>query len=310
MRHSGRRAAECRVFLLAAAVLLAAAGCAERRKDLGAIREAYAEGKYEEAISLCERSIQKGIADGGIYYYSGMSLLATGKDAAAVDRFREALRADSALSDEITGALLDRARDSLDRGTIRRATLLARAAVEIDRAAPAGPLGYLVALGYFEERNWPEAAHWYTESIAGYPETDAAETGFFNLAASRAAMGDSAAAIEAFEAQLERFPRGGLADRAVWALSGLLYDRARTEFERGDYDAALRTAERVVTGSSDELMTQKAMFLIGESYERMGEFEKAYERYEAVAGEDRGAPGGIAERARAKMRGFRDAGLR
>jgi tetratricopeptide (TPR) repeat protein len=306
----GRRAAECRVFLFAAVVLCAAAGCAERRQDLGAVREAYAGGKYEEALSLCERSIRKGNADGGVYYYAGMSLLAMGKDTEAVDRFREALRSDSALSDDIACALLDRARDSLDRGTIPRATLLARAAVEIDGAAPAGALGYLVAASYFEERDWSEAARWYAGSIAAYPDTDAAETGLSNLAASRAAMGDSAAAIEALEEQLERFPQGGLADRAVWTLASLLYDRARSEFERGDYGSSLRTAERVVAASPDDLMTQKAMFLIGESYERMGEFEKAYHQYEAIAREDRGAPGGIGERARAKMRGFRDAGLR
>ena len=298
------------MLVFAAVVLCAAAGCAERRKDLGAVREAYAEGKYEEALSLCERSIRKGTADGGIYYYSGMSLLAMEKDAEAVARFREALRSDSALSDDIAGALLAKARESLDQGTIPRATLLARAAVGIDRAAPAGALGYLVAFSYFEERNWPEAALWYEGAIAAYPDAEAVEAGLFNLAASRAAMGDSTAAIEALEKLLGRFPRGGLADRAVWTLTSLLYGRARSEFERGDYDSALRTAERVAAASPDDTMTRKAMFLIGESYERMGEFGKAYDQYEAIAKEDRGAPGGIAERARAKMRGLRDAGLR
>ena len=298
------------MFLFAGVVLCAAAGCAQEGKDLGVIREAYAKGKYEEALSLCERSIRKGGAGGEIFCYSGMSLLAMGRDAESGDRFRAALRADSSLGDEITGALSARAKGSADRGAMPRATLLARAAAEIDRAAPIGPLKYLVAKSYFEERNWSEAARWYAGAIAEYPDTNAAESGYLDLAACRAATGDSLSAIEALEAQLSRFPRGALADRAAGTLSGLLYGRARSEFAHGDYDSAVRTAERVVAGYADKMMVEKAMFLIGESYERMGEFERAYEQYEAIAREDRGTPGGVAERARAKMRSFRDAGLR
>jgi tetratricopeptide (TPR) repeat protein len=310
LKQSGRRAAERRVFWLAAVALCAAAGCAEDRSSAGAIREAYAEGRYEEALSLCERSIRRGAADGEVFYISGMLLLAEGKVDAAEDRFREALRADSSLADEIAGALLERAEDSLDEGTVPRATLLARAAAGIDRSAPVGRLGYLVAASYYDERNWAEAAYWYEEAVGAYPDTGAAELALIHLAESRAAMGDSAGAIEALEMELERFPRGEVANRAGWVLSGLLYGRARAEFERGDYRAVLRTAQRAADVSRDDLTVQKAAFLIGETFERLGDFDRAYEQYEKIAAEGRGAPGGIAERAKAKMRGFREAGLR
>jgi len=232
------------------------------------------------------------------------------RDAAAADRFRAALVSDATLSDEIAGALVEKARQSLNRGTLPRAALLARAASEIDRDAVGGPLLYLLGAGYLEERSWSEAAYWYGEAVAEYPDTDAAESAYFNLAASRAAMGDSLSAIEALEVELGRFPRGALAARAVWTLSHLLFGRATAEFSRGDYDAALRTAGRVATEATDELLIRKAKFLMGESYERMGEFDRAYEQYEAIAKEDRGAPGGPSERARAKMKSMRDAGLR
>jgi tetratricopeptide (TPR) repeat protein len=307
---TGRRAARCRAILFAAGVLCAAAGCARERKDLGAIERAYAAGRYEDAAALCDRSIRKGEADGDVYYFSGASLLALGKDADAGERFREAIRSDSALSARVARALTRGAAESLKNGTAPRAALLARAAAEIDRDAVAAPLGYLVAASYFEERNWAEAAFWYSGALSAHPDTAAAETALFRLAACRAALGDTAAAIEALEAELGRFARGELADRAAWALSEFLYGRARAEFERGEYGAAILTAERVASESPDPPTAQKAMFLVGESYERMGEFERAYAQFEAIAEQSRGAPGDIAERARAKMRGFSDAGLR
>ena len=310
LKHSGRRAAARRVFWFVAVVWLAASGCADERRDIGAAREAYASGKYEEALSLCERSIRQGKADGLVYYYSGMSLLALEKDAEAEDRFRAAIASDTTLVDDVAGALLERARASRDEGTMPRAALLARAAGEIDRDAVVGPLRFLVALSYFEERNWPEAAYWYSGAVAENPDTVAAESAYFNLAACRAAMGDSLLAIEALETELEKFPRGALSDRAAWTLSSLLFALAKTEFARGDYDAALRTAERIVDGSPDERLVREAMFLTGECFERMGEFDRAFEQYKAIATADRGAPGGISERARSKMKSFRDAGLR
>jgi len=310
LRHTGWRTADRRGIWFAAAVWFAAAGCAGERGDLGEIRKTYAQAKYEEALSLCERSIRKGNADGRVYYYSGMSLLAMDRDAEAIDRFRAGLASDTTLAEEISSALLERASASLAGGMSPRAALLAEAAADIDRDAVDGPLLYAVALGAFEKRRWSDAAYWYGKAIAEYPDTGAAESAYFNLAACRAATGDTLSAIEALDTEIERFPGGELAERALWSRSSLLFARARTEFSRGEYDAALRTAERVAAGSAEPLLVQKAKFLMGESYERKGEFDRAYAAYEAIAEENGSAPGGIAEKARAKMKSFRDAGLR
>ena len=298
------------MLLFAGVLLCAALGCANKRKDLAAIRDTYAAGKYEETVLLCDRTLRGGVEDGEVYYFCGMSLLALGRDPEAHDRFERALRADSALSGGITGHLIDKAEDARAGGAIGRAARLARTAAEFDGEAPVGSLKYLVAGSYFEEKDWKAAARWYAEAIAEYPDTDAAESAYFNLAACLSAVGDSSSAIEALEKQLSEYPRGTLASRAGWTLANLLYDKARSDFIRGDYETAVRGARRVIDTARHTVMIQKAGFLLGESYERMGDFDSAYEQYRAIAGEDDNAPGGIAERARAKIRALRDAGLR
>ena len=298
------------MLLFAGVLLCAALGCAEKRGDVSAIRRAYAAGKYEETVLLCERALRGGVEEGEVFFLSGMSLLALGRDSEARDRFERALRADSALSGEITGHLIERAEVSRARGATGRAARLARTAAEFDGEAPVGPLKYLVAGSYFEEKDWEKALRWYAEAIAEYPDSGEVESAYFNLSACFSAVGDTSSAIEALEKQLLEHPRGTLASRAGWTLSNLLYGKARSDFDHGDYEAAVRGARRVVDTAVNTVMIQKARFLLGESYERMGDLDRAYEQYREIADEGDNVPEGIAERARAKIRAFEDAGLR
>lgn len=298
------------MLLFAGVILWTALGCARKRADLSAIRAAYAAGNYEETVLLCDSALRGGVEEGEVYYLSGMSLLALGRDTEARDRFERTLRADSAFSGRITGRLIEEAEDSQRRGAVNRAARLARTAAEFDGGAPIGPLKYLVAGSYFEDKDWKEAGRWYGEAVVEYPDTDAAEIAYFNLAACLSAVGDTSSAIEALEKQLSEHARGTLASRAGWTLSNLLYDKARSDFDHGDYEAAIRGARRVVDTARNTVMILKAKFLLGESYERMGDFDSAYEQYREIAGEDENVPEGIDARARAKIRAFKDAGLR
>jgi tetratricopeptide (TPR) repeat protein len=56
-------------------------------------------------------------------------------------------------------------------------------------------------------------------------------------------------------------------------------------------------------------LQQQSRFLLGETYEAMGELDKAYEQYQKVIQRDRGASGRIVERAREKIAALREAGL-
>lgn len=309
-RLSGRQAARIGALFAIAIVLGAACGCSKRDKALSAIKSEYTGGNYEAAVTLCERAVRDDVADAEVFCYYGLALLSLDRDVEAFDRLGKAASMNGALSAEISGRLVAKANESMTRGKVPQAARRARTAVGLDAAADVGPLKYLVADSFFDNKRWREAARYYNEALAEYPDTSAAEKGYLNLASCYAAGGDSASAIEVLEKQLAEFPRGAVASQGEWNLVNLLYDRARSEFQRGDYNGAAVLAERIIGRSENGVAAQRARFLLGESYERMGDYAAAYDQYQTIIQEDRGASGRLVERARAKITALREAGLR
>jgi tetratricopeptide (TPR) repeat protein len=283
--------------------------CSEKRKTIGAIRAAYNKSHYEEAIVLCEHALRHDIHDGQVYYYYGLALLAKGRDFEALKRFREAATADSLLKTGISKELLASGKGEFDRGDTSRAADRLRAAVEFDSLADLGRLKFLVADAYFDDRDFTHAEKLYADAVREWPDTAAAEQAFFNLAASRLSLADSAGALDALEAQLEHFPRGSLAMQARFREENLLYEHANSEFQRGNYDAVVEEIQKLLEKTTNNTLVQRARFLLGEAYERLEDYHAAYEQYQAIIEKDRGASGRIVERARQKINAFKDSGL-
>lgn len=297
-------------LLAAGFLILGACGCSEKRKVRAAIESEYAKGNYEESVALCERAIESGIVEADVFLLCGLSLLSLDRDTEALERLSRAVSMDRVLGPEVSAHLLAKAQETLSGGKAVRAGRLARAASEYNSKTEAGPLEYLVAESFFDEKRWEEAAAHYKKALDAYPDTSAAEKGYYNLAACYAATSDSAAAIETLEKQMAEFPRGALASEAEWTLVNLIYDRARSAFQRGDYERAAALAVGIIGRTENGIAAQRARLLLGESYERMGDYASAYEQYESVVRADQGASGPFVERARARMRAIRDAGLR
>jgi tetratricopeptide (TPR) repeat protein len=307
---SGRRTVRVGTLLATGVLLLGACGCSGSQKSIAAIKSAYTEGNYQETITLCERALRNDIDDAEVYLYYGLSLVSLDRDAEAFERLDKAVSLNAALGPDVAARLAGKARDSLSRGKSEQATGRARTASEYDPRADIGPLAYLVARSCFEEKRWDEAARRYREALGAYPDTSAAEEAYYNLAACYAAAADSASAIETLEKQLAAFPRGPLASEAEWRLVNLLQDRARSEFRRGNYEGAAALASGIIGRTENGVAVQRARLLLGECYERMGDYASACEQYEAIIRDDQGASGRFVERARAKLKAIRDAGLR
>jgi tetratricopeptide (TPR) repeat protein len=296
------------VFVIAGVCLCALSSCDKKEDALSAIRREYAAGNYAETRALCEQALRDKISGGEVQFYYGLTLLSYGRDVEALESFGKAVESDTTLAASIANELVTRAREALVSGATGRAARLSKAAVDIMPAVKIGPLRYLVAAERLGQRDWDAALREYSRAIAEYPDTSAAERGYFNMAECYVLAGDSSAAIATLEKQLEKFPRGKLLSDGEWKLVNLLYNRGMTEFWRGDYDAAAGFARRMLGRSDKSVMVQKARFLLGESCERAGDFGGAYEQYSAIVN-DEDAARGIVGRAQAKIRAFRDAGL-
>lgn len=301
-------------FLLAAVVLAAAVcgapACSGRQGALSAAGREYARGNCGEALVICEDALRGGRRDAGILRVQGLALLCLDRDAEALEALREAAAAEPALAAGIASDLAAQARQALAGGRTGPAGGRMRAAAEIDPRVETRELAYLVADGYYGEGRWADAARWYREALAARPDTSAAEKALFRLATSWLAEGDSAAAVAAFEEQLDKFPRGEASSEARWSLAGVLHGLGRSEFERGNFDAAVALARAAIGRAGGGVAEQKARFLMGESFERMGDYGAAYEQYEAIVGADPGASGRIVQISKARMAAMREAGLR
>lgn len=309
-RLSWRQTVRAGALVIAFIVLAGLCGCSKRQRAVSAIERAYARGNYQEAVALCERALRSDIAETDVFFFYGLSLLALDRDGEAFDRLNRAVSMTPARGPEVAERLLGTAREALSRGKTPQAARRARAASECCAEVELGPFEYLVADSYFDEKRWEDAAERYRRALSALPDTSAAEKAYYNLASCYAAASDTTSTIETLERQLSRFPRGALAGQGEWMLVNLMYDRGRSEFQRGNYEQAAAMATGIIGRSENGVVVQRARLLLGESYERMGDYASAYEQYEAIVLDERGASGRFAERARARIKAIREAGLR
>lgn len=291
------------------ALLVIVAACSRTEKAVGEIRAAFAREDYQEAMVLCERAIRRDVRAADVYYYYGMSLLRSDRDYEAFRRFAEAVEVDSTFAGPIADDLTSNGKASAARGDLRGAAARLRAAADLQSSIRLGRYGFLVADLYYQERDFESAVKFYETVLREHPDTTAAEAAYFNLAQCHLSLGDTAAAADALEEQLDTFPRGPLSGRAEWKLENLLFTGAETAFAAGDYEKVIESMSELLARTSNVTLIQRARFLLGEAYEREGKYRGAYEQYKAIIREDRGASGRVVERAREKIAVFRDSGL-
>ncbi len=284
-------------------------GCSKEQRSIGPIRQAYEKGDFSETVMLCERALRDDVDASDVYAYYGLSLLSLGRDVESFHALKRAAGLDGAVGAEIAAELLAAGKISYDRGEKSRAALRIRTATEVDPRIDLGRFGFVVAEACFDAREFNRAERFYAAALAEFPDTAVAETALFRLAECRSETGDSLGAIEALERQLRLFPVGNLAVQAEWQLATLLFENARLEFERADYDTAAGILTRVIKRSDNLALVQKSRFMLGECYERKEDFKKAYEQYKAIIDEDLGASGRIIDRSRSKIKTMDAAGL-
>lgn len=310
IRHRCKGRVSWGVALVACWLLLVAtAGCSEKGKALGAIRDSFARQDYEETILLCQHALRKNINNSEVYYYYGISLLELGRDYEAFRRFEDAVAADSSAGTMIAEQLRDEGRAAYAKGQGGRAASRLRFAADLDEDLEFGGFQYLIADAYFADHDFAKAAPMYRAAIAERPDTAVAESAYFNLAECYMALGDSVQAGEALDNLLERFPKGRMAGRAEWKLVNLLYEHAQSEYARGDYERVVEGINTLLTRATNTSLVQRARFLLGEAYERLEDYPSAYDQYKTIIEQDRGASGRIVERAHEKINALRDSGL-
>ncbi len=294
----------------ALALLIAVApDCSGKQHALSEIREAFDSGNYDETIILCRHALRREYHEGEIYYYYGLALSHLGRDYEAFRQLDEAIRIDPVLAKGIASSLLATATDALNDGNVQRGERRLRAAVTYYPGIELGRYRFAAADAFLREGDHARAAMLYKEAIQEFPDTSCVEDALFHMTTCYASLGLEERCSESLRKLLSDFPSGRFKGKARWRLANLLYDKAEREFSLGNFDAVVEVVGELLTLTENAALVQKSRFLLGEAYEGLGEFRKAYEEYRAVIQQDRGASGRIVERAQGKIAILREAGL-
>jgi tetratricopeptide (TPR) repeat protein len=308
--QSARRPTAAATVLGAVLILLfLGSGCSQEKKAIAEIQGAFEEEDYREAIAFCRHAIREGITAPEVYYYYGASLISVNRDFEGFTQLEAAVRENPLLSTGTAEYLFDAGERSFRKRLRSKAAKRMRKAVEIDPALDLGPYLYLVADVYFGDNDYERAAQCYSKALSEIPDTTAAEQAYLNMASAYAELGTPARAMESLEQMLEAFPNGHQATQARWRLVNLMYEEGEKQFILGNYEESVEVVGALLKRTRNPALRQKSRFLLGETYERMGEFELAYHEYRKIIESDRGASGRIVERARQRIAALREAGL-
>jgi tetratricopeptide (TPR) repeat protein len=300
-------AAQPAVIAICAALIVAS--CSQERKSRSEIGNAFADGNYRETVALCRYAIRRNIEEAFVYHYYGMSLVELGRDSEGFARLEEATRLDPGVTRESAEFLMGKARKSVGRGGRKTASRRFVQAVKMDPSLDLGPWRFMVADTYFEVNDYVQAAPLYRAAISAYPDTSVCQEAYFNLARSYAELDLASDARAVLEISLARYPRGRYKSDSRFLLETLLLGEAESDFALGNFETVVELLTRVLEETRNPGMAQRGHFLLGETYEAMGEFSAAYLEYKQVIEGDLGTSGSIVEKARAKMKAFREAGV-
>lgn len=300
---AGRMAA----IVLCLAVL--GVGCSKEKQALAEIRKSFEAGEYKETVAFCRHAVRRGIDDPEVSLYHGKALIHLDRDFEGFGKLDDAVRRDPMLATEVAAFLKEGAERSFERRRRSQAAGRMQKAVEIDPSLDPGVYIYMVADRYFEARDYGGAAGVYSRAVELYPDTAAAEMAYVNMAACYRELGMPSKAQESLENLLDHYPGSEMATQARWDLVNILYEHGEKQFLAGHYEETITIVADIMARTNNPGLRQKSRFLLGETYEAMGDLEKAYEQYQQVIKKDRGASGRIVERAREKIAALREAGL-
>ncbi len=309
IQPAGRPTAAAIVFGAVVILLFTGGGCSREKKTIAEIQGAFEAEDYRETIAFCRHAIRKGITAPEVYYYYGAALVSVNRDFEGFRQLEEAVAIDPSLSSGTAMYLFESGERSFHKRQRSQAARRLQKAVEIDPALKLGPYLYMVADVYFGDNDYERAAQRYSEALAEIPDTAAAEQAYLNLASAYIELGTPVRAMESLEQMLEVFPDGHQVTQARWRLVNLMYEQGEKHFILGNYEEAVEAIADLLSLTRNPGMRQKSRFLLGETYERMGEFELAYREYREIIETDRGASGRIVERAKQKIAALREAGL-
>lgn len=295
-----RRAAV--IFLAATTAALGA--CTSNSTEVGAVRrgdQAFAQGKYEEALAEYRLAVRQGGDDAATlarvaHTYAVMERV---DDAAAF--YARAVQADSSYTDEAVSDLMHMAEQAHKRGDRFAMATAVESALKLRPGLGVGDLALPLARHYFKNGQYGRALPFYQKALA--EATDSAPDVVFEVGQAHEEIGDCEHALVYFERYREMVPRWKR-QTVNWYIGTCSFDVARDIRSKRDVtDQDLETALQMLGQTLDlgvpRNIQAQAWFDKGEILSDLGDCSGAMKAYAQVRSADN--PGALAERAQARF---------
>jgi tetratricopeptide (TPR) repeat protein len=276
-------------------VILAA--CSPRATDVSAVRrgdEAFAQGKFDEALAEYRLAIRQGADDPDVTARVAHTYVMMGRVDDAGAYYVDAVARDPELTDQAVSDLMRLARDAQDSGDRFAMATAVETALRLRPGVGVGSMSLPLARHYFQNGQYGRALPFYQKAMA--EAADSIPEIVFEVGVAYDEIGDCTHALiffEQFRGMVRPWEQGEVdwyIGTCAFAIARELLDRSRTadpdplDPERRPHplEEALRLVNRTVEVGEPRNIQAQAWFEKGEILAEMGECAAAMEAYAQV----------------------------
>lgn len=288
--------------LLGFAIFFNAYSCSGKSSVMDDAKKYYNNGKYKDAIFVIKHYMRRG-GEGtpGLFFIEGSSYLKLGMESQAIESFRSCYESDTTWAEKIAETIREEAVREFERGNYLKARRMAEQAVGFVPGIEFGRYDAIVGNLLLDKKMDDLAADYFERYIRNYPDTSGLSKVMFNLATAYANTGDTVRAVDVCREIINKYPKSTVKSNAKWMLENMLYARAESAFNSGEYDVSKLMLNEIIAETTNPVMKEKVYFLLGSAYEKMAEYKSAVRCYREVINLNLGSSSRLLEKAKERI---------
>ncbi len=292
-----------RASLALLAVAAAFAGCTPGANEESSLRrgdQAFAQGKYEEALAEYRLAVRQGADDPATLARVAHTYAVMNRVDDAGSFYAEAVQADSSYTDEAVSDLMHMAEEARSRNDGFAMANAVERALKLRPGLGVGSMALDLARHYFKNGQYGRALPFYQKALA--EATDSVPDIVFEVGQAHEEIGDCDHALVFFERYRTMVPRWKR-ETVDWYIGKCAFDVARdTQAKRDvtdlELEAALQMLNRTLELGVPRNIQAQAWFDKGEILSALGDCSGAMDAYAKVRSADN--PGALVERAQSR----------
>ena len=265
-------------------------------------REKLEQGKYSDAIFVVKHYLRKGgekVPE--LLYIEGVAYLKMGQETHAFDAFAECYSMDSTWAAKIAEDLKSEAISSLEAGLTTKAKRMIAQAITYSPGIDFGRYDAFAGELLLDRNNFSLAARYLERYLTSFSDSAGSAKVSIDLGSAYEGLHDTTAAIRVYREVLDKYPKSTYKSMARWKLENLLYTGAENCFKGAEFEKAAKILMEIVHSTANPLMKEKAYYLLGADYERMGRTDDALKCYREVVGLNLGSSSRLMDKAKERI---------